>query len=247
MEVALTIVPGRQLEQPGKKAIETLRQQEPKPPLVTKVNIQSNLDIPIVYIPILTYTDKFPLSQLYYDILMTYQYIPIFWYNDIFFQKQLHRYMEVWLYTQYILIDVLQENIASLQTFGNNQHVNDMMCHKFHGFYAFFKKISHAPFLCSLQLIATLLYVCIYFLFLPFLIVLTFPFLQYFLLFTLFSLCIISLSYNIFYFSCPSASVTTWIPTLKETPQACLLEKHLQAGQYVMNLWCIGVKVKDLV
>ncbi|CAB4463373.1 unnamed protein product [Rhizophagus irregularis] len=30
MEVALTIVSGRQLEQPGKKAIETLHQQEPR-------------------------------------------------------------------------------------------------------------------------------------------------------------------------------------------------------------------------
>ncbi|CAB4441187.1 unnamed protein product [Rhizophagus irregularis] len=40
MEVALTIVSGRQLEQPGKKAIETLRQQEPKPPLVTKGKIR---------------------------------------------------------------------------------------------------------------------------------------------------------------------------------------------------------------
>ncbi|CAG8755136.1 15842_t:CDS:2, partial [Funneliformis caledonium] len=39
MEELLTIVPGRRIERPGKKAILHLPQKEPKPPLVTTVNI----------------------------------------------------------------------------------------------------------------------------------------------------------------------------------------------------------------
>ncbi|PKY54358.1 hypothetical protein RhiirA4_548178 [Rhizophagus irregularis] len=58
MEVALTIVSGRQLEQPGKKAIETLRQQEPKPPLVTKVNIVVKILDPIQFPTLSQFTNQ---------------------------------------------------------------------------------------------------------------------------------------------------------------------------------------------
>lgn len=39
MELALTETPGMQIERPGKRAMKLLPQQEPKPPLVRKVNI----------------------------------------------------------------------------------------------------------------------------------------------------------------------------------------------------------------
>lgn len=55
MELTLIAVSGRQIKMPGKKAINSLLQQEPKPPLVTIVNI------------VIKYLDsvKFPILSRY--------------------------------------------------------------------------------------------------------------------------------------------------------------------------------------
>src|SRR5688572_28528762 len=63
---------------------------------------------------------------------------------------------------------------SSHYTLGNNQQAT-VTCNKFHGFYAFFQRHSHAPFLCSLQLVANIaLYISFSFLLIIVLTFLTF-------------------------------------------------------------------------
>jgi hypothetical protein len=55
MELALTVTPGMQIKTPGKRAMRILPQQNPKPPIVRKVNIVIKLLDP----------GKFPILSKY--------------------------------------------------------------------------------------------------------------------------------------------------------------------------------------
>ena len=58
MELALTEIPGKQLETPGKQAMVLLPLKEPKPPLVRKVDIVVKILDPIKFPTLTKYTNQ---------------------------------------------------------------------------------------------------------------------------------------------------------------------------------------------
>ncbi|PKC02175.1 hypothetical protein RhiirA5_402507 [Rhizophagus irregularis] len=58
MELVLTRVTGKQIKNPGKKAMKLLPMQEPKPPLVMKVNIVVKSLDPIQFPTLTSYTNQ---------------------------------------------------------------------------------------------------------------------------------------------------------------------------------------------